>query len=700
MTRTVRRPDAVTTIGSSALAAEPTVGPEAVGPSPGVCRTATGHRFTLFAPSARRVELLINTNKAGAAFDTRRTLDPSGAEGASQGLWSTNVEGLPDLFEYGYRLDGGPELIDPYARLLAGGEIWGDRSWQARGLPFRPYRSVWSARAGESWPAKIEGAGFDTGRLARPHVAEAERVIYELHVRGFTRHASSGVSAPGTYRGLIEKIPYLRELGVTTLELLPIFEFDETENHRRDPRTGQPLLNFWGYSPISFFAPKRSYAAGGEPGAELDELRSLVDECHRAGLEVVLDVVFNHTAEGGGGATDPTRSFRGLADDVYYIRDRTTGRPFDCTGCGNTVNSNHPVVRKMILDSLRYWTREVGVDGFRFDLASVFYRGVAGEKLEASPIASEIAADPILAGGLLIAEPWDISGFSPPQGFPAPWRTWNGGFRDDVRRHLRGDEVAAGRMALRLGGSADLFPPAGAGAPPRTVDFIACHDGFTLEDLVSYSAKRNEANGEHSRDGSDFNLSSNHGAEGDTDDPAIRAARDRQVANGLALLLLTRNVPMLLGGDERARTQGGNNNPWCQDNDTSWLDWSLDDRGRIELVRRLIALRRELAGLPFERHALLGGFGRARDPGAAPAVLLFRPEEGPEGELALALNPTSQPARLPIPRTAAARPWRLAMDTARSGAELPDRSSRPALATETAEIELPPRSLRLLVAQS
>ena len=614
--------------------------------------------------------------------------------------WSREVGGLPDLFEYAYRIDGGPELIDPYSRLLSGGagsEIWGDRSWEARGLSFRPYRARWSARR-----TTTPGSTLPP-RPTPPVVAENERVICELHVRGFTRHPSSAVKQPGTYLGLIEKIPYLKSLGVTTIELLPIFDFDETENSRVNPKSGERLLNFWGYSPISFFAPKCSFAAGSHSGAALEEIGLLVDECHRAGLEVILDVVYNHTAEGGGGATDSLRSFRGLAEDVYYIRDPATGRPFDCTGCGNTVSTNHPVVRRMVLDSLRYWAGEVGVDGFRFDLASVFYRGLAGEKLEHSPILAEISADPLLSQRLLIAEPWDVTGFSPPHGFPPPWKEWNGAFRDTLRRHLRGDEVSARRLAIRLGGSPDRVP---SGTPPRpasgTIDFITCHDGFTLADLVSYEKKHNEENGEESQDGSNFNLSSNHGAEGATKDAAITALRERQIRNFLALLFLTRGTPMLLAGDERGRTQAGNNNTWCQDNEVGWLDWSVEEDQRVELVRRLIALRKELVSSSLDRVAELSPLTRiaATASGAIPALLLFRAEADTTPDLALALNPTDLPARLPLPRARDQRPWQLAIDTRSPGASaVPEPHDRPRLAPETAELELPARSLRLLLAR-
>ena len=424
----------------------------------------------MFAPNARGVQLCVNTARPGTPFTALFALEPCGSASEAKGCWQREVAGLPDSFEYVYRLDGGPELLDPYARCLTGGEVWGDRSWEALGLKSRPYRSLFVARA-----ASAPG----DGRPPRPRIAEGERVIYELHLRGFTRHPSSGVAHPGTYLGLIEKIPYLLALGVTTVELLPLLEFDETENVRRDPQTGERLLNFWGYSPISFFAPKAAYAADPTPGAAQGELMAMIDALHSAGLEVLVDVVYNHTAEGGGRASDPLHSFRGLAEDAYYLRDPATGRPVDVTGCGNTVNTNHPVVRRLILDSLRFWAEEIGVDGFRFDLAAAFYRGLSGEKLALSPIVAGIAADPVLAGRLLVAEPWDATGFTPPGGFPRPWREWNGAFRDDLRRYVRGDVVAARTLELRLGGSPDLFPPPHSRS--AAVDFVTTVPGTQVD---------------------------------------------------------------------------------------------------------------------------------------------------------------------------------------------------------------------------
>ena len=629
-------------------------------------------------------------------------LEQRTGKGEEKSCWSKEVSGLPASFEYAYRVGGGPEIIDPYARCLTGGEVWGDRSWEATGVSFRPYRSYFSSA--QETPSRGT-------RPPRLQVAEGERVIYELHVRGFTRHASSRVAHPGTYLGLIEKIPYLRALGVTTIELLPLFEFDETENRLRNPRTGERLLNFWGYSPVSFFAPKAAYAEDRAPGAAQRELTAMIDALHTAGIEVVVDVVYNHTAGGAGDSTAPLHSFRGLAADAYYLHDPATGLPVDVTGCGNTVSTNHPVVRRLILESLRFWAEEIGVDGFRFDLGAVFYRGLVGEKLATSPIAGEIAADPVLAERLLIAEPWDVTGFTPPAGFPHPWREWNGAFRDDVRRFLRGDAVASRTLQLRLGASPDLFPPPHTRSSP--IDFVTCHDGFPLADLVSYESKRNLENGEEDRDGSTFNLSSNSGVEGPTEDPRVLARRRGRSANFLALLLLSRGTPMLLAGDERGRTQRGNNNAWCQDNELSWIDWNASSGILERLVRRLIALRRELAALAFAEWSEIEPFhpagaatsgrsagrgdGKCKGAGCAPTLLMTRDTAGSRTIL-LALNPTEWTTRFPIPRAPGGAPWKLVLDTYVEGKEgIAPPSVRPQLASETSELEVQPGSIRILL---
>ena len=396
-------------------------------------------------------------------------------------------------------------------------------------------------------------------------------MIYETHVRGLTAHPSSGVEHPGTFLGVAESIPYLVDLGVTSLELLPVQEFDSLENPRTDPLTGERLRNYWGYSTMAFFAPKGSYAAWGSRGEQVIEFKEMVRRLHGAGIEVILDIVFNHTAEGG--EAGPTLSFRGLDNRIYYILDEDRRRYKNFSGCGNTMNCNHPVVRTMIRDCLRYWVVEMHVDGFRFDLGSILGRDQEGHLLENPPVIEGIAEDPILRGTKIIAEAWDAGGAYQVGSFPGGrWAEWNDRYRDDVRRFWRGDPGGARSLATRITGSSDLYLRDGR-KPFHSINFVTAHDGFTLDDLVSYDRKRNRRNGEEDRDGSDSNYSSNCGEEGPTRIAAIEATRNVQVKNFLATLLLSIGTPMILGGDEFRRTQGGNNNAYCQDNETSWYDW-------------------------------------------------------------------------------------------------------------------------------
>jgi glycogen operon protein len=505
------------------------------------------------------------------------------------------------------------------------------------------------------------------------------------------------VTAPGTYAGLIEKLPYLAELGVTTLELLPVAEFDETENRRVDPLTGRRLVNFWGYSPVSFFAPKAAYARRPGSGRELFELRELVDAAHARGLEVVFDVVFNHTAEAGLGPADPLRSFARLAPEVYYLLD-ARGRPYDFTGCGHTLRLNHPVVRRLVLDALRFQVERLGVDGFRFDLAAAMFRGDHGEPLERSPLAEEIAADPVVGRRLLIAEPWDLGGFDVTERLPPPWRAWNGRFRDAARRAVRGDGGLERELALRLAGSPDRFPP--PREPASSIDFVTCHDGFTLSDLVSYTAKRNLANGEGNRDGADENHASNAGVEGPSDDPAVTSLRLARRRALLALLLLSRGTPMLLAGDEMGRTQGGNNNAWCRDDEIGWVLWPDAGEGELAgLVRELTALRRE--GAP--------GAEPARDPAvrsaatipldafpAATAVLLDLAMPGTSPRRVIAFNGGSSAVRFSLPRAPRGHEWSLRLDTAADPPRRLAPEEAPRLAPEAEAIAVAPWSLRVL----
>ncbi|MCC7447558.1 MAG: glycogen debranching protein GlgX [Anaerolineae bacterium] len=474
----------------------------------------------------------------------------------------------PNAIEYGFRMEG-PEdprnghyfnpkaiLLDPYAKAVGGREVWGvhpnfDDPHQHRG--------------------RIVVNNFDWG-LDRPlNTPIEDLVIYEMHVRGFTKHPSSGVKNPGTYDAIREKIPYLNELGVNCVELMPIFEFDEFENSRKNPDTGEMLLNYWGYGPVAFFAPKAGYAASGAHGGEINELKQLIKDLHTAGIEVILDVVFNHTAEGN--EKGPTISFKGIDSSTYYILT-PDGYFYNFSGTGNTFNCNHPSVRGFIIDCLRYWVAEYHVDGFRFDLASIMTRDVDGRPLPDPPLLREMAFDPVLGRTKLIAEPWDAEGLYHLGSFPAynRWAEWNGRYRDNVRRFLKGDPGLADEVASAVSGSSDLYPGRG---PIATINFITAHDGFTMMDLVSYNEKCNQANCEPGDNGSNDNNSWNSGAEGPTDDPAINALRHRRIKNAIAILMVSQGVPMLLMGDEVGRSQLGNNNSYCQDNEISWLDWNL-----------------------------------------------------------------------------------------------------------------------------
>jgi glycogen operon protein len=419
-----------------------------------------------------------------------------------------------------------------------------------------------------------------------------DMVIYEMHVGGFTRHPSSGVKHPGTFAGVIEKIPYLKELGITAVELLPVMQYDSKEVLRAAPDGSGPLRNYWGYSTINFFAPEDSYCVAPEEGEHLHNFRNMVKALHRANIAVILDVVFNHTNEGN--HLGPTYNFKGFGNEIYYhLVDKDKQYYMDYSGCGNTVNCNHPIVEKLIVECLEFWVREMHVDGFRFDEGSILARGQDGVPLAYPPVVWSIELSACLHETQIIAEAWDAAGLYQIGYFPGyRWAEWNGRYRDDIRRFVKGDPGMIGAVAARLGGSADIYQSSGH-LPINSVNFITCHDGFTLNDLVSYNDKHNEANGEGNRDGVNDNLSWNCGCEGATDDPAIEALRERQIKNFAALLMLSRGVPMLVAGDEVRRTQKGNNNAYCQDNDTSWFDWRLTDKNRslLRFWRMLIAAR-------------------------------------------------------------------------------------------------------------
>jgi len=544
-----------------------------------------GVNFSLFSRDCTGVELLLFDQVDDAKPSRTFSLHPQ--RNRTYHYWHLFIPGIGQGQIYGYRVAGphapsrglcfDPEklLIDPYGRSVAVPAGYNRRAAAAPGDNCAvAMKSVVADPRGYDW----EG---DTP-LKRPF---SQTVIYEMHLAGFTRHPSSGVAAGkrGTYAGLVEKIPYLQQLGVTAVELLPVFQFDS-----QDAPKG--FTNYWGYSPVSFFAPHAAYSSRTDPLGPLDEFRDMVKAFHRAGIEVILDVVFNHTAEGDHRGT--TFCYRGLANNVYYMLEADGGFA-NYSGCGNTFNANNPFVRRLIIDSLHYWVREMHVDGFRFDLAAILSRDEQGRPLEDPPLLWDIETDPALAGIKLIAEAWDAAGLYQVGNFVGDsWKEWNGRFRDDVRSFLRGDAGTVSRFASRLLASPDMYGHEEREAE-QSINFVTCHDGFTLNDLVSYNRKHNGANGEKNRDGSDDNLSWNCGVEGPSDDAAVEALRNRQVKNFLAITLLALGTPMLLMGDEVRRTQGGNNNAYCQDNEIGWFDWRQVERHADvhRFVRLLLAAR-------------------------------------------------------------------------------------------------------------
>jgi isoamylase len=546
-----------------------------------------GVNFSVFANKAEAIELLLFDHADAARPAQVLRLDP--ARHRTYHYWHVFVPDLAPGQVYAYRAIGpyapdrglrfDPEkvLLDPYGRAVA--------------MP-AAYNRTDATRPGDNAATAMKSVVVDIGAYdwEGDHPLQrsfAATVTYEMHVRGFTRHPSSGVASArrGAYAGLIEKIPYLQELGITAVELLPIYHFD--------PQTAPAeMVNYWGYQPIAFFAPYTGYSAARDPLGVLDEFRDMVKALHKAGIEVILDVVYNHTAEGfGDGAT---LCYRGLANDVYYLLDvNDPSRYADYTGCGNTFNAGHAVVRRLIRDSLRYWVKEMHVDGFRFDLASVLARGEAGQPLPNPPIIWDIESDPALAGVKLIAEAWDAAGLYQVGTFVGDaWQEWNGKFRDDVRSFVKSDDGYVGALIQRITGSPDIYAR-DVRAPEQSINFVTVHDGFTLNDLVSYNEKHNLANGEENRDGANDNRSWNCGVEGPTNDPTVETLRNQQIKNFFTLLLTSMGSPLIAMGDEVRRTQQGNNNAYCQDNAISWFDWSLlEKHGDIHrFVKQLIAGR-------------------------------------------------------------------------------------------------------------
>ena len=502
-------------------------------------------------------------------------------------VYSMIVFGLDiEEIEYAYFVDGPYDpkkghifddsnvLLDPYAKAVSGQSKWGEKP-----------------DYGMSYRARVVASDFDWKKSRAPLIPMEDLIIYELHVRGFTKDMSSGVQYPGTFSGLAEKIPYLKSLGINAVELMPIFEFDEMSGMRH--HDGKKLYDYWGYNPLSFFAPNTAYASNHEYNHEGTELKKLVKKMHDNGIEVILDVVFNHTAEGN--EQGPSINLKGFDNSVYYMLT-PDGHYFNFSGCGNTLNCNHPIVRRMIIDCLRHWVIEYRVDGFRFDLASILGRNEDGSPMNNPPLLQNLAFDPVLANVKLIAEAWDAGGLYQVGSFPDwnRWSEWNGKYRDDVRAFLKGDAGLAHTVCDRIAGSVDIYSPRRRENSP-SVNFITCHDGFTLYDLYSYNEKHNEANGWNNTDGDNHNMSWNCGIEGDTDDEAVLQLRHQMIRNAFTLLLMSRGTPMITQGDEFLRTQKGNNNAYCQDNEISWVDWTFleENKEMMTFVKHLIAIRKK-----------------------------------------------------------------------------------------------------------
>jgi len=558
----------------------------------GVTILKEGLNFSIFARHATKATLVIDYLPQGATQPVRHQfiLDP--LENRTGDMWHILLLTQQQNFRYGYRFDG-PKSSDGRGTVYDYSKILIDPCCSR----LVPRQWGQGATYGTEPCCMINAHDFDWQDDRPLKTPLAQTIIYELHVRGFTRGKGAGVTAPGTYRGIIDKIPYLKDLGITAVELMPVTEFDENDVVFTRPDSGERLKNFWGYNPVSFFALHSGYAA--QPQQALSEFKEMVRALHRAGIEVFLDMVFNHSGEGGYQGT--TSSFRGIDNQVYYLLGNDS-EYLNFSGCGNTMNCNHPVVRELLITALRYWVTEMHIDGFRFDLASILGRDRQGHVLANPPMIEVIGEDPVLRDTKMIAEAWDAAGLYQVGSFSSDsrWAEWNGRFRDDVRAFMLGNDNTVTHLATRIAGSSDLYQESGRG-PLCSINFITSHDGFTLSDLVSYNQKNNLDNGENDRDGERHNLSWNSGVEGPSEKREIIALRLRRMKTFVVLLLLSQGVPMISAGDEFARSQGGNNNAWCQDNEISWLDWSLLDKnaGFHRFFKKCIALRKEHK--PFRR---------------------------------------------------------------------------------------------------
>lgn len=621
-----------------------------------------GVNFTIHSFGATSCELLLFKRKACEPY----AVLPFPRHYRTGNVYSMIVFGLDiEEFEYAYRLDGpynplkgllfdkNRYLLDIYAKAVTGQSVWGYKNPD-----------------GCQYKARVVRNDFDWGRSGNPLIPMEDLIIYELHVRGFTRHATSGVTSPGTFAGLIEKIPYLKELGINAVELMPIFEFDEMQGYREVP-DGTPLLDYWGYNTVSFFAPNSSYAGIVEYNREGTELKTLIKALHDNQIECFLDVVFNHTAEGN--EYGPFFSFKGFDNNIYYMLT-PDGKYYNFSGCGNTLNCNHPIVQQMILECLRYWTTAYHIDGFRFDLATILGRNEDGSPMSKPPLLQSLAFDAILGDVKLIAEAWDAGGLYQVGSFPAwnRWAEWNGRYRDDLRSYLKGDLALMKTAAQRITGSRDLYNPEFRGSN-ASVNFLTCHDGFTLWDLYSYNEKHNELNGWNNTDGSDDNRSWNCGREGDaSDDPEITALRKKMAKNAFAALMCSRGTPMFLSGDEFLNTQFGNNNAYCQDNEISWLNWDFIGKNKehFEFCKYMIEFRKEHPVIRRKQgYCSLGYpemsiFEPSEPTGILGILYAGRKEEANSDDLVyLAINTYWEEQEHPLPSLLSSYCWRMAIDT-------------------------------------
>ena len=686
-------------------------------PIGGTHQLGDGVNFVLFSRHATgvRLELYQHPDDSSPA----RIIDLDPMRHRTGDIWHVWVRGIPAGQLYGYRIEGPyqPEeghrfnghklLLDPYARAIAGVKDWDfsaargyDSSSRLTDLSFST-----TDNAGTTPKCIFTRDHFDWETDSPPKHSASDTVIYETHVRGFTIHPSSGVVHPGTFSGLTGKIPYLQDLGITAIELMPILEFNENESQRLNPITGEKLKNYWGYNSVACFAPKQSYSFEGSLLRQTVEFREMVKAFHRAGIEVIMDIVLNHTAESD--ELGPTICLRGIENSIFYMLQENQPRYYkDFTGVGNTLNANHPVVREFVTSVLRYWVMDMHVDGFRFDLASVLGRDEHGNVLRDAPLLEGIAEDPILRDVKIIAEAWDAGGAYQVGDFSTQrWTEWNGRFRDDVRRFWVGDAGMIGLFANRICGSSDLYLSSGKG-PASSLNFVTAHDGFTLNDLVSYKQKHNNENGEFNHDGSDANYSDNCGVEGPSQDPAVEGMRNRLIKNFLLTLFISRGVPMLLGGDEFRRTQRGNNNAYCQDNEVSWFDWSLLEkhkeiqrftRGMIAFRRAHPVLRKEI----FYTDADIKWFA----PNGAPPDWADQQQKSfaclilgqAEPDLFLLFNADTRSVDFSIPALPAGKIWRLAVDTSRTASDdLFDSGKEPSMQGQIS-FRLEPRSSAILL---